>query len=463
MNDFDKQFQDKLGQKQSPLSGQEHDALWDSISTQLDADDIKTKHKRSRRRIAGYAVLAVIVASLRWISFSTTESPIIANEIQRQAKSSDAAAPEVLSNPFIQNVTAVGGTSELSTNTGGNTGGSFQAAATNYKESAATEPHTVAVKERVAKNASFVSTADQPPPPAEVTFEVSTASTMMDLLLFMNLQNPPKSTPLFAAGLAPIETSSDEKNNDNRGTERCFNFRMHQGPTWSKFRYVEQDENDLLTQNNNIKSNGSWSAGGMIEFDAFRQRWGVGIEWNEFIHQLNYKGTFERINTIDDALLQVELDSNTGDTLSAVYGAAEVLVLAQRRVVHHNRLRTIAIPVEWQKQWSLTPILHGGIALGAIFHWRTSVSGRTFTEQEGDIADYSDSEFPSNRIAVAPVFRMQATYDIAPDWSIQLSARIASMNLASRLGTDLPDQAGQFKGRLLTGNLSFGVARFIRY
>ena len=72
--------------------------------------------------------------------------------------------------------------------------------------------------------------------------------------------------------------------------------------------------------------------------------------------------------------------------------------------------------------------------------------------------NYSDSEFPSNRISVAPMFRMHSTYDIAPDLSIELSARISSMKYAS-----LPDQNGQFNGRLLTGNLSFGVTRVIRY
>ena len=61
MNDFEKQFQDKLGQEHSPLSGQEQDVLWDSIATQLDAD-ASANDMRSRRRIAGciVAVLSLI-------------------------------------------------------------------------------------------------------------------------------------------------------------------------------------------------------------------------------------------------------------------------------------------------------------------------------------------------------------------------------------------------------------------
>jgi hypothetical protein len=259
-----------------------------------------------------------------------------------------------------------------------------------------------------------------------------------------------------------MATPSDGQSMNDDGNRRSFNLRMYQGPTWSKFSYLEQDGANLLAQNDNMKSNGSWSVGAMIEFDALRQKWGAGIEWNEFVHQLNYNRTFEQFNTIDGALLQVEVDPNTGDTLNSVYGAAEVLVVAQRRVVHHNRLRTITIPLEWQNQWSLTPILQGGFALGTLVHWRTSLSGRTFTEQEGNIVDYGDAEFPSNRITLAPMLRMHATYAIAPDWSLELSARMSSMKHASRPSAELPDQNSQFKGRLLTGNLFFGVARAIR-
>ena len=85
MNDFIKQLQDNLGKKPTPLSGQEQDALWgsiatkldisaqeqdalwDSIAMQLDADDLKVNRMWSRRRIAGYTSVAVIVAFLGWL------------------------------------------------------------------------------------------------------------------------------------------------------------------------------------------------------------------------------------------------------------------------------------------------------------------------------------------------------------------------------------------------------------
>ena len=474
MNDFTKQLKDKLGKKPTPLSGQEQDALWDSIATQLDvseqdalwesianqldADDLKANHMKSRRRIAGYTSVAIIVAFLGWFLYPKTEFPIDAKEIQKQAQVSDVSASEALSNSLTPTTAAVGETLGLAENSESN----FDAASNESENDEVTELPAFVENERLAVNAPLASTKDYTSNPTEGTIKCTPELTLMDMLFFMDHKNPPESLQLLAAERAPMEPSSDTKSSDNDDPNCSFNLRMFQGPTWSKFSYLEQDGINLLTQNDNMKSGGSWSIGGMIEFDARQQSWGVGFEWNEFIHQLNYQGTFEQFNIIDDALLQVEVNPSTGDTLSSVIGTAEMLVLVQRRVVHHNRLRTITIPLEWQKQWSFTPILHGGIAFGALVHWRTLISGRTFTEEEGTFVDYSDSEFPSNRISLAPMFRMNSTYDIAPDWSIELSARISSMKYSSRQASDLPIQSGQFSGRLLTGNLSLGVSRVIR-
>ena len=478
MNDFIKQLQDNLGKKPTPLSGQEQDALWgsiakqldvsaqeqdalwDSIAMQLDADDLKVNRMWSRRRIAGYTSLAVIVAFLGWLLYPNPESPIVAKKIQKKAQVSDVSDPEALSKPLTQGTSFIDETPALSANSDGvfdsTLDGIFDAAANETQKSSVAEPPGIVGNERLAIHASSASTKDYSTSYSEENTEFATELTSMGLLRFMDLKKPLESLQQPVAELAEMAPSYDKKIRGNEGPDRSFNLRMFQGPTWSKFSYLEQDGINLLAQNDNMKSDESWSVGGMIEFDALQQNWGVGIEWNEFIHQLNYKGTFEQFNIIDDVLLQVEVDQNSGDTLNSVIGSAEVLVLVQRRVVHHNRLRTITIPLEWQKQWSFTPILHGGIAFGALVHWRTLLSGRTFTEQEGNFVNYSDSEFLSNRISVAPMFRVHSTYDIAPDLSIELSARISSMKYAS-----LPDQICQFNGRLLTGNLSFGVTRVI--
>ena len=457
MNDFEKQFQDKLGQEHNPLSGQEQDTLWNSIASELDADDLKANHMRSRRRTAGYIAAAGIVAALGWSVYPDAETLLVPKENQKQIRASDAP-----STPFPQSDPAYGATSVLAADTDNNSSSNPDAAANDIQQPSAAKSPAIEVNDRLTPSVPLNSKSAAITTSTEMKIESARGLIVMDLLLFMDPQNPPESSKPLAAALAPMATSTDGQSMNDKGASRSFNLRVYQGPTWSKFSYLEQDGANLLAQNDNMKSDGSWSVGAMIEFDALRQKWGAGIEWNEFVHQLNYNRTFEQLNTIYDALLQVEIDPNTGDTLNSVYGAAEVLVAAQRRVIHHNRLRTITIPLEWQNQWSLTPILHGGIALGALVHWRTSLSGRTFTGQEGNIVDYSDAEFPSNRMALAPMLRMHATYDIAPDWSLELSARIAAMKHTSRPSAELPDQNGQFKGRLLTGNLFFGVARAIR-
>ena len=66
MNDFEKQFQEQLRQEHTPLSGQEQDSLWDSIASELDADDVKANHLRTRRRTAVYIAAVGILAALGW-------------------------------------------------------------------------------------------------------------------------------------------------------------------------------------------------------------------------------------------------------------------------------------------------------------------------------------------------------------------------------------------------------------
>ncbi|MAI23402.1 MAG: hypothetical protein CL828_05030 [Crocinitomicaceae bacterium] len=424
-----------------------------------------TIHHAERRRTAGYIAAAGIVAALGWSVYPDAETPLVPKENQKQTRAADAP-----SNPFPQSNHADGATSVLATNsdtnsdtdTDNNSIGNPDAAANDTQKSSTDESPAIEVNDILTPSVPLNSKSAAITTSTEMKIEPAHGLIVMDLLLFMDPLNPPESSKPLAAALTPMAIPTGDQSMNDDGNRRSFNLRVYQGLNWSKFSYLEQDGANLLAQNDNMKSNGSWSVGAMIEFDALRQKWGAGIEWNEFVHQLNYNRTFEQFNTIDGALLQVEVDPNTGDTVNSVYGAAEVLVVAQRRVVHHNRLRTITIPLEWQNQWSLTPILRGGFALGALVHWRASLSGRTFTEHEGNMVDYGDAEFPSNRITLAPMLRMHATCDIAPDWSIELSARMASLNHASRPSAELPDQSGQFKGRLLTGNLFFGVARAIR-
>lgn len=454
MNDFEKQFQDKLGQERSPLSGQEQDVLWDSIASQLDAD-ASANDMRSRRRIAG-CIAAVFVAAFVGFLYPVAESPTVPKENQKQAKVSDVSSPEALSAPLTKSADAAVESPAFDAKSGSN----LDATANAPKKSIVYVPPAIVVNDRSTESMLPPSTAVLSVTPAELPG--------MDELFFMECQPPPKGHSWTVAERVPMNASFDEKNKENGAPCRSLNIRMYQGPTWSKFSYQEQGgaalslpNARLSLPNASMKSGESWGGGGMIEFEALQQRWGVGVERNEFIHELRYSATFEEVNTIDNALLQVELDPSTGDTLSSVIGNAEVLVLLQRRVIHHNRLRTITIPMEWQKQWSFSPTFGLGVAFGALLHWRTLLSGRTFTDQEGTFMDYSGSEFPSRRISVAPMLRMHSAWDIAPDWSVQLSARISSMKYGSRSASELPDQSGQFKGRLLTGNLSLGVARAI--
>ena len=182
MNDFIKQLQDNLGKKPTPLSGQEQDALWDSIATQLDvsaqeqdalwdsiamqldADDLKVNRMWSRRRIAGYTSVAVIVAFLGWLLYPNPESPIVAKKIQKKAQVSDVSDPEALSKPLTQGTSFIDETSALSANSDGvfdsTLDGVFDAAANETQKSSVAEPPGIVGNERLAIHASSASTKD---------------------------------------------------------------------------------------------------------------------------------------------------------------------------------------------------------------------------------------------------------------------------------------------------------------
>ena len=300
MNDFEKQFQDKLGQELKPLSGQEQDSLWDSIASELDADDLKANHLRTRRRIAGYIAAAGILAALGWSMYPTPESPNVAKQTQKQTQESEA-----LRTPITPNNDAIGSAVALAANSEGNSESNLDVSAKNIEKPTATEPLAIVANERLEARAPLGSSKDLNTAPVETKDERAIALNALHSLLFLDHQNPPESSFLPAAELVPMAAAIDEKNSAQKGLRRSFNIRMYQGPTWSKFNYLEQNGPDLLAQNGNMKAGGAWSAGAMIEFEALRQHWGVGIEWNEYIHQLNYRGTFEQITTIEDALLQV--------------------------------------------------------------------------------------------------------------------------------------------------------------
>ena len=442
MNDFEKQFQDKLTSQQSPLSPQDSSDLWDSISTELDSDADRAKGKRKRKRVASWMALAGLFAAIGWGVYPTED---MSNRAETVKEKKSVATEKASENSFMKADIQAATRVSVSTSERQNQPRKVAAA---YTENTIESPPNDEVKVAATFAAS----------PTQVRLKREDAVIPVEISLdVLEPQVSRQLSTLFGPVLIPFARPTDEQFQGHKPEKSALNVRIYQGPTWSQFKYLERDGADLVAKNKNMKAGGSWGFGGMIEFQAKNQHWGVGVEWNEYIHRLDYEGTFEEFMTVNDVLLEVELDPVTGDTLSTMSGMADVIVLAKRRVLHHNRLRAISIPIEWQKQWAITPVFQGEMALGALIHWRSFVNGRTFTGQEGIFADYAAVEFPSNRFSFAPLVRGHLSYDLAPDWSVGLSFRMSAQKYASLPLESFPEQSGHFTGRLLTGNLHFSI------
>ena len=442
MNDFEEQFQDKLTSQQSPLSAQDRSDLWDSISTELDTEAYRANGMGKRKRVAGWMALAGFVAAIGWGVYPLED---IRNRTETVKEKKSVATEKASGNSFLK--ADIPATTRVSVSTSERQS-QPRKVVTAYAENTIESPPNDEVKVASTFAAS----------PTQVSLKREDALVPVEISLdVLEPQVPRELSTLFGPELIPFARPTDEGFQGDKPEKSALNVRIYQGPTWSQFNYLERDGADLVAKNKNMKAGGSWGFGGMIEFQAKNQHWGVGVEWNEYIHRLDYEGTFEEFMTVNDVLLEVELDPVTGDTLSTMSGMADVIVLAQRRVLHHNRLRAISIPIEWQKQWAITPVFQGEMALGALIHWRSFVNGRTFTGQEGIFADYAAVEFPSNRFSLAPLVRGHLSYNLAPDWSVGLSFRVSAQKHASRPLESFPDQSGHFTGRLLTGNLHFSI------
>jgi len=203
-----------------------------------------------------------------------------------------------------------------------------------------------------------------------------------------------------------------------------------------------------------------WSTGGSIEFNRWRQTWGVAVEWNEFIQQLNCSGLATVETTQEDAVFQVVLDPINGDALETALGNVTLSFTVHRRIVHFNRLRTIEVPLEWRKSLGLGGSqLSIGAAVGGLVHWRKGMSGLTFTGGEAVVAAYDHANFLSGRVVIAPLLRGYMAWRFSGEWSAWISWRMSMLRHGARPSVQPETEAVSFEGGMVTGNIHVSNSR----
>lgn len=194
----------------------------------------------------------------------------------------------------------------------------------------------------------------------------------------------------------------------------------------------------------------------MLEFERWSQSFAVGLVWNEFINHLDYTEHTETVVTTQ-GIQAIEINEITGDTVAVVFGDVDGISEQTRSVIHHNRYRAFAVPIEWQHH-RIVGRWHMGVGLGALLQFRSDGHGKTINP-EGLVVTYQDGDLTTSRIQWMTTGRAFAGYQFGPEWRVDLSLGAGVQrfnNGASTTSSDIPS----WEGRLVNGQLQLGITRF---
>jgi hypothetical protein len=232
-----------------------------------------------------------------------------------------------------------------------------------------------------------------------------------------------------------------------------FAIRVFGGATASQFEFRSDAQADL-----NAYFHRNYGAGGglMLEFERWSQSFAVGLVWNEFINHLDYTEHTETVVTTQ-GIQSIEINEVTGDTVAVVFGDVDGISEQTRSVIHHNRYRAFAVPIEWQHH-RIVGRWHMGVGLGALLQFRSDGHGKTINP-EGLVVTYQDGDLTTSRIQWMTTGRVFAGYQFGPEWRVDLSLGAGVQrfnNGASATSSDIPS----WEGRLVNGQLQLGITRF---
>ena len=232
-----------------------------------------------------------------------------------------------------------------------------------------------------------------------------------------------------------------------------FAIRVFGGPTASQFEFRGDAQADL-----NAYFHRNYGVGGglMLEFERWSQSFAVGLVWNEFINHLDYTEHTETVVTTQ-GIQSIEINEITGDTVTVVFGDVDGISEQTRSVIHHNRYRAFAVPIEWQHH-RIAGRWHMGVGLGALLQFRSDGHGKTINP-EGLVVTYQDGDLTTSRIQWMTTGRVFAGYQFGPEWRVDLSLGAGVQrfnNGTSATSSDIPS----WEGRLVNGQLQLGITRF---
>lgn len=207
-----------------------------------------------------------------------------------------------------------------------------------------------------------------------------------------------------------------------------------------------------------------FGAGGGVAIDwggANGRHWSLGIGFYEFVqvmeHQMSV--TTEFIN--NEGVQTVLINPISGDTTN-VLGPVTSVEHHQRHVLSYNRLRQVAMPVEWRKEETIGRWT-AGISLGATALFRVQGEGYMATA-DSQIFTYSNFDLPRLKLNVSPTIGLYGGFQFQPEWRIDLSWTAGVQGFNSTSSEDMTSiEARPWTGRIATQSVQLGLTRFFSH
>ena len=197
----------------------------------------------------------------------------------------------------------------------------------------------------------------------------------------------------------------------------------------------------------------------MIEFDG-TQQWSIGMAWHEYVHSLQYT-EIEETQISEYGVIGITIDTSTGDTLAIEEGVVNGLETRIRTIDHHNRFRTLSIPLEWRKVVN-KGLWQCGFGIGAALQFRTAAWG-SILDEEFRVVQYSNEQMSRGRMTLMPTIRAFSGLHVAPGWRFDLGLFSGIHGHKSKaVDEPLPNEfeAG-WNGQLFNAQLQIGLTHFL--
>lgn len=310
-------------------------------------------------------------------------------------------------------------------------------------------------KEDGAKNVAIFTTEQQGKQPSPTSQEVGNSLVAIDgegaveFNVMIPRQLSEVAFPNSRKDLGLLSTMEDVHK-----PSTLFAIRVFSGPTQSRFSMTnDSGRNDFFQHDI------SAGAGIMIEFDG-TQQWSIGMAWHEYVHSLQYT-EIEETQISEYGVIGITIDTSTGDTLAIEEGVVNGLETRIRTIDHHNRFRTLSIPLEWRKVVN-KGLWQCGFGIGAALQFRTAAWG-SILDEEFRVVQYSNEQMSRGRMTLMPTIRAFSGLHVAPGWRFDLGLFSGIHGHKSKaVDEPLPNEfeAG-WNGQLFNAQLQIGLTHFL--